>query len=112
VAALDQAARDVAAASGAVFELTGGVRRTPLARTQASAALYRRYGACAKAAGLGDGEAGLVGGGSDANTVAAVGVPVIDGLGPRGRGFHTHDEHIVVSTVPRRVEALVRFLAG
>jgi glutamate carboxypeptidase len=42
--------------------------------------------------GLGDGEAPLLGGGSDANTVAPLGVPAIDGLGPRGAGFHTSTE--------------------
>ena len=56
--------------------------------------LLAEYAACARAAGLGGDEAPLIGGGSDANTVAAAGVPAIDGLGPRGKGFHTVDEFI------------------
>src|SRR5207245_2303208 len=64
----------------------------------------------ARAEGLRDGEAPLQGGGSDGNTVSAVGVPAIDALGPRGRGFHTHDEHVEVSTFAQRTRALVRFL--
>ena len=82
----------------------------PLERTDASRQLYERYAACAKASGLGHGEADLIGGGSDASTVSSIGVPAIDGLGPRGRGFHTHDEHIEVSSLRMRTEALVRFL--
>jgi glutamate carboxypeptidase len=41
-----------------------------------------------------------------------VGVPAIDGLGPRGRGFHTTSEHIEIPTLAQRVEALVRFLVA
>jgi glutamate carboxypeptidase len=112
MAALERAAADVSAALGARVTLDGGIRRAPLERSEASAALYRKYAACAQAAGLGGGECPLIGGGSDANTVSAVGVPAIDGLGPRGSGFHTHDEVIELSTIPLRVEALIRYLLG
>lgn len=88
----------------------GGVARPPLERTDANVALFEEYARAAAAAGLGHGEAALVGGGSDASTTAAIGVPSIDGLGPRGTGFHTQDELIEIATVPQRLEALVRFL--
>lgn len=70
----------------------------------------KKYGACAKASGLGSDEAPLLGGGSDANTLAAIGVPAIDGLGPRGKGFHTVEEMIERSTLVPKAQALVRFL--
>ena len=114
-AAIERMQRDadeIAAATGARLEVTGTIGRQPLERSEASVALYRTYATCAAAAGLGDGECPLMGGGSDANTVSAVGVPAIDGLGPRGRGFHTHDEYIEVSTLAMRVEALIRYLIG
>lgn len=109
---LQAAARAVAAETGVELSASGGIRRMPLERSEASAELCARYAACAREAGLGGGEAGLLGGGSDANTVSAVGVPAIDGLGPRGRGFHTHDEYIEISSLPMRAEALVRFLTA
>ncbi len=112
MASLERAARDLEGETGASFELGGGVRRAPLERTAASAALCARYAACARESGLGSEEAGLLGGGSDANTVSAAGVPAIDGLGPRGAGFHTHDEYIEISSLPMRAEALARFLLG
>ena len=93
-------------------ETSGGLRRLPLERTAASAALRDEYAACARAAGLGDGEAALLGGGSDANTVAPLGVPAIDGLGPRGSGFHTTSEYVELATFVPKTEALVRFLWG
>ncbi|MBT8491628.1 MAG: M20 family metallopeptidase [Deltaproteobacteria bacterium] len=98
--------------TGASIEVDGGVRREPLERSDGSARLYQEYAACADAAGLGSEESPPLGGGSDANTLSSVGVPAIDGLGPRGLGFHTKDEFIEVSTLPLRVEALVRFLLG
>jgi glutamate carboxypeptidase len=97
---------------GSKIEVHGGISRQPLERTDASAVLLAEYAACAHASGLGAGEAPLIGGGSDANTVAAAGVPAIDGLGPRGKGFHTVDEFIERSTLLPKAEALVRFLAS
>jgi len=109
-----RAAADAAAAAvpGARLEVTGGARRLPLERTPASEALRDEYAACARAAGLGHGEAPLLGGGSDANTVASLGVPAIDGLGPRGAGFHTTTEYIELPTFGPKAEALLRFLWG
>ena len=66
----------------------------------------------ARASGLGDEEAPLIGGGSDASTSSAMGIPSIDGLGPRGKGFHTKDEQIEVASLVPKAQALARFLAG
>jgi glutamate carboxypeptidase len=96
---------------GTRIELHGGVARNPLERTEASAALLAEYAACARVHGLGGDEAPLIGGGSDASTTSSLGIPSIDGMGPRGTGFHTKDELIeVVSLVPK-AQALARFLA-
>jgi glutamate carboxypeptidase len=113
VAALKDAA-DAAAEKvfGARVEVLGGISRMPLEKTEASAVLMAEYAAAARASGLGGDEAPLIGGGSDANTVAAAGVPAIDGLGPRGKGFHTVDEFIERATLIPKTAALVRFLAS
>jgi glutamate carboxypeptidase len=108
--ALTLAAEDAARSVGATVSLSGGANRMPLDRTPASAALYEEYAACARAAGLGAAEQPLVGGGSDANTVAGVGVPAIDGLGPRGEGFHTTHEWVDLTSFRPKAEALARFL--
>jgi glutamate carboxypeptidase len=106
------AARAAAAVPGTRIELGGGIARTPLERTAANVALYREYAACARAAGLGDGEAPLVGGGSDASSTSAIGIPSIDGLGPRGSGFHTKEELIEADTLVPKAEAIARFVLG
>jgi glutamate carboxypeptidase len=107
--AAEQAA---AAVPGTKLELSGGVGREPLERTAASVSLMEAYAAAARASGLGDGEAPLIGGGSDASTSGAMGIASIDGLGPRGKGFHTVDEHIEVDTLVPKAEALARFLVS
>lgn len=42
------------------------------------------------------------GGGSDANTVAQTGIPVLDGLGPSGAKFHTPDEFIYADSLVKQ----------
>jgi glutamate carboxypeptidase len=110
-AALEEAAR-MAALPGTALTLTGGVTRLPLMRTEASARLMDAYAGCQRAAGLSAGEAPLLGGGSDASTVMPLGIPAIDGLGPRGSGFHTLDEQVELDTLLPKAEALVRFLCS
>jgi glutamate carboxypeptidase len=111
--AIRAAAEEAAAAvPGTSMAIEGSIAREPLERTAANVALYREYAACAKEAGLGDGEAPLIGGGSDASSTAAMGIPSIDGLGPRGSGFHTKEELIEIASLVPKAEALARFLLG
>lgn len=108
---LDEMARDAAATlPGTTLTVGRGASRTPLLRSKDNLALHGEYGACARAAGLGDVEAPLLGGGSDASTTAAVGIASIDGLGPRGTGLHTTDELMEVASLAPKAEALARFL--
>ena len=107
----EAAHRAAASVPGTHLSLSGGISREPLERSAQSAALLEAYAACARAAGLGSSEAGLIGGGSDASTTSSSGIPSIDGLGPRGKGFHTVEEHIEVSTLVPKAQALARFLA-
>ncbi len=106
--ASEEAAEGVPGTSLAVKRSSG---RLPLERTEANVALYRAYAAHARGAGLGDGESALLGGGSDASTTAAMGIPSIDGLGPRGSGFHTKDELIELRSLVPKAEAMAAFLA-
>jgi glutamate carboxypeptidase len=100
-----------AAVPGTTLEITRGAWRDPLERTQASSALAKEYGDCQRESGLGQGESPLVGGGSDACTTGAAGIPSIDGLGPRGKGFHTTGEEVDLSTLVPKAAAFLRFLA-
>jgi glutamate carboxypeptidase len=111
--ALYRALEDVAAAAaveGTAIALSRTAWRAPMVRTEASAALAQEYGRCQIDAGLAAGEAPLSGGGSDACTTSAAGIPSIDGLGPRGGGYHTTDERVDLSSLVPKASALARFL--
>lgn len=105
-----RAAAAEVALEGTTLTLEGGVARPPMEATPASRALMERYARCARAAGLSAREAPLIGGGSDASTSSAMGIASIDGLGPRGAGFHTLDEHVEIATVLPKTIALAEFL--
>ncbi len=83
------------------IEITGGMNRPPMERTAGVAALYAQAVAIARDLGWKLGEA-AVGGGSDGNFTAGLGIPTLDGLGGVGDGAHASHEHILISELPRR----------
>jgi glutamate carboxypeptidase len=101
-----------AAVPGTAIEVSEVGWRDPLERTSASSALAKEYGDRQRESGLGQGESPIVGGGSDACTTGAAGIPSIDALGPRGKGFHTHAEEVDLASLVPKATAFVRFLAG
>ncbi len=95
---------------GSKVELERGPMRPPMNKVPGVEALRQRYGRCARAVGLSGDEAPRQGGGSDGNTASAMGIATLDALGPRGKGFHTHDEQMEFDTLVQRTRALARFL--
>jgi glutamate carboxypeptidase len=91
--------------------LTGGLNRPPMERTTGVAALYERASAIAKGLGWKLKEA-AVGGGSDGNFTAALGIPTLDGLGGVGEGAHAQHEFIVIDELPKRAALLAGLLKG
>jgi glutamate carboxypeptidase len=87
------------------IEVTGGISRPPMERTAGVAALYTQAAAIARELGWKLREA-AVGGGSDGNFTASLGIPTLDGLGGVGDGAHAPHEHILISELPRRAALL------
>ena len=94
---------------GAKLEVRGGFNRPPMER-KTTAALYAKARALAKEIGVTLGEA-CVGGGSDGNFTAALGVPTLDGLGAVGEGAHSRLENVVIGKLPERAALLAGLLA-
>src|SRR6266567_4197924 len=94
---------------GATLEITGGFDRPPLERKM-SATLFARAQLLAKEMNLCLGEC-TVGGGSDGNFTAALGIPTLDGLGAVGDGAHSSHEHVLIRTMPQRAALLAALLA-
>jgi glutamate carboxypeptidase len=94
---------------GASLTLTGGWTRPPLEPTERTELLLAAAQRHARDLGF-ELTAGGSGGGSDGNLVGALGVPVLDGLGPRGAGAHADDEHVLLESLPVRALLLARLL--
>lgn len=91
------------------LQITGGVNRPPMERTPQVAALYQKACAIAKQLGWKLEEA-AVGGGSDGNFTAGLGIPTLDGLGGVGDGAHASHESITISELPRRAALLAALI--
>jgi len=85
--------------------LEGGINRFPMERTTGVAALYAKAKSIAQQIGWKLEEA-AVGGGSDGNFTAGIGIPTLDGMGGVGEGAHAVHEHIIISELPRRAALL------
>jgi glutamate carboxypeptidase len=87
------------------ISVTGGLNRPPMERTKGVAMLYEKAKAISRTLGRPLGEA-AVGGGSDGNFTAGLGIPTLDGLGGVGDGAHATHEFIEIATLPWRAALL------
>ena len=81
--------------------VSGSINRPPMERTPAVIELFEKARAIAADLDFDLGEA-QVGGASDGNFLAAMGIPVLDGLGISGDGAHAVHEHIEAADIARR----------
>jgi glutamate carboxypeptidase len=91
--------------SEAKITVTGSLHRPPMHES-----MSQRLFAIAREVGRDIDDRELVGvkvgGGSDGNFTAAMGIPTLDGLGAVGGGAHGPTEHVVVEEIPFRVALL------
>jgi glutamate carboxypeptidase len=87
------------------LQIEGGVNRPPLERTKQVVALFQKAHKIGLELGFALEEI-AVGGGSDGNFTAGIGVPTLDGLGAVGDGAHAPHESVVTAELPRRAALL------
>ena len=93
------ASQPTIAGTRALLHATGG--RPPMEQSPGNTALARLI--CSEASQLGlPCLAELRSGVSDANTLAAMGIPVVDGLGPIGAGDHSEREYLLRDSLGQR----------
>jgi len=85
--------------------VSGQIGRPPM-HESAAAGLFPIAVAVANRIGINSLQGVVVGGGSDGNFTAALGVETLDGLGAVGGGAHGDTEHVVVATMPQRAALL------
>lgn len=83
--------------------------RPPMPRNATMAASFARAVEIARGLGLELAE-GSTGGGSDANFVSPLGVPVLDGLGPIGNGAHSEREYVRIDSIAERSALLAALM--
>jgi glutamate carboxypeptidase len=93
------------------IEISGGLNRPPLERSPGVVRLFRQAQALAREMGVELGES-MVGGGSDGNFTAALGIPTLDGLGAVGEGAHALNESILVDRIADRTALLAKIVAA
>ena len=106
--ALEAAMRKVASKTflqGTSITLSGSLWHQPFERTKCNAQLVHLVKEVGKELGLKIEDVGS-GGGSDANTTAAMGIPTLDGLGAGGGLAHNPGEYIELDYLPPRIALL------
>ncbi|MFZ9629937.1 MAG: M20 family metallopeptidase [Ilumatobacteraceae bacterium] len=94
---------------GARIEVLGGLNRPPMPDGSA-ADLFPLAVEAAREVGIGEVQGVAVGGGSDGNFTAAIGVPTLDGMGAVGGGAHADHEWIEVDTMVPRARMVTALL--
>jgi glutamate carboxypeptidase len=89
--------------------IEGGINRLPMERSAGVAALYEKAKEIARQIDWKLEEA-AVGGGSDGNFTAGIGIPTLDGMGGVGEGAHAVHEYIIISELPRRALLLASMI--
>jgi glutamate carboxypeptidase len=91
------------------IRVEGGVNRPPLERTAGVEKLFELAKSVAAELGIKLKEAS-VGGGSDGNFTAGLGIPTLDGLGTPGEGAHAVNESVLVDQIVPRTALLARLI--
>lgn len=91
------------------IEVTGGLNRPPMERTEGTVRLFGIAREQARSLGF-DLDEASTGGGSDGNFTSGLGIPTLDGLGAVGEGAHASNESILLQELPRRTALLANLI--
>lgn len=94
---------------GTSVEVTGGLNRPPMPFDERMKATFEKARSIASRIGM-ELKAGGTGGASDANFVAPLGIPVLDGLGAVGEGYHSEREYILADSIEERTRLVTALL--
>ena len=94
---------------GTSLKFTGNLNRPPMPFDETMKATFERARSIAVQIGV-DLKAGGTGGASDGNFVAPLGIPVLDGLGAVGEGYHSEREYIFADSLDSRTKLVTALL--
>jgi len=94
---------------GTSIEISGGLNRPPMPFDELMSATFEKARSIATRIGT-ELKAGGTGGASDANFIAPLGIPVLDGLGAVGEGAHSEREYILAESLEQKVRLVSSLL--
>jgi glutamate carboxypeptidase len=94
---------------GTSIEVSGELNRPPMPFDDLMKVTFERARTLAAQIGM-ELKAGGTGGASDANFVAPLGIPVLDGLGAVGEGYHSEREYIFADSLMERTKLIAALL--
>jgi glutamate carboxypeptidase len=108
---VDSGLRKLSVPPGAELTVRGGTNCPPL-EERASAVLYAIARDLAARCGIAELDGIAVGGGSDGNFTAALGVPTLDGMGAVGDGAHAEGEYVVIAEMAPRAALVIEMIVA
>jgi glutamate carboxypeptidase len=94
---------------GTTIEVSGGQNRPPMPFDDRMKVTFEKAKSIAARIGM-NLTAGGTGGGSDGNFVAALGIPLLDGMGAVGEGYHSEREYIFASSLEQKTKLIAKLL--
>ena len=95
---------------GTTIEVSGGLNRPPMPFNDEIKLAFDKVKSIGEKLGI-EIKAGGSGGMSDANFIAPLGIPVIDGMGAIGEGYHSEREFLFTESLEERTTLLAALLA-
>jgi glutamate carboxypeptidase len=91
------------------IEVSGGLNRPPMPFDETMKATFEKAKSIAMHVGM-NLTAGGTGGASDGNFVAALGIPVLDGMGAVGEGYHSEREYIFAASMEQKAKLITALI--
>jgi len=94
---------------GTSIEITGGLNRPPMPFDDTMKTTFEKAKSIAAKVGM-NLTAGGTGGASDGNFVAPLGIPVLDGMGAVGEGYHSEREYIFAGSMEQKARLIASLI--
>jgi glutamate carboxypeptidase len=94
---------------GTTIEITGGLNRPPMPFDDLMKSTFEKAKLIAAQIGM-ELKAGGTGGASDGNFVAPLGIPLLDGMGAVGEGYHSKREFIFADSMEQKAKLIAELI--
>jgi len=94
---------------GTTIEVTGGLNRPPMPFDDLMKSTFEKAKSIAANIGM-NLTAGGTGGASDGNFIAPLGIPLLDGMGAVGEGYHSEREYIFTNSMEQKVKLIASLI--